>query len=112
MSTKIIPISDLRREASQVLKTLREGSDVVYVTQHGRPAAVLVGFEQYENLLAQLETLTELTTQQEYTIKRNVEYKVAEPKNTFSALAEMAEDLGVDDLAENHDHYLYGVDKQ
>lgn len=32
--------------------------------------------------------------------------------NTFSYLASIAEDLGVDDLAENHDHYLYGLDKK
>lgn len=110
MSTKIIPISDLRREASKVINILREGSDVVYVTQHGRPAAVLVEFEQYETLMAQLETLTEQAQAYEQASKPKVEYKIT--KSTFSTLAEMAEDLGVDDLAENHDHYLYGVDKK
>ncbi len=112
MSTKIIPISDLRREASKVINILREGSDVVYITQHGRPAAVLVEFEQYETLMAQLETLTELANAYERASKTKVEYKIAEPKSTFATLAEMAEDLGADDLAENHDHYLYGVDKK
>lgn len=103
MSTNIVPISDLRREASKVINTLREGSDVAYITQHGRPAAVLVNFDQYEALLAQLE---ELKKNQSRPI-----YHVAEERSTFSALADMAQDLGVDDLAEQHDHYLYGVDK-
>ncbi len=103
MSTNIIPISDLRRQASKVVNMLREGGDVAYITQHGRPAAVLVSFEQYEALLAQLEALRQNQSQPMYTI--------AEEKNTFSALADMAQDLGVDDLAEQHDHYLYGVDK-
>jgi prevent-host-death family protein len=55
MTTKIMPISDLRRQASQVVKAIKEDGDVVYITQHGRPAAVLVDYEQYEALLAQLE---------------------------------------------------------
>ncbi|MBE2222854.1 MAG: type II toxin-antitoxin system Phd/YefM family antitoxin [Anaerolineae bacterium] len=103
MSTNIVPISDLRREASHVVNTLREGSDVFYITQHGRPAAVLVNFEQYEALIAELQTLKQNQSRPTYT--------VAEEKGSFSALAAMAQDLGVDDLAENHDHYLYGVDK-
>lgn len=103
MSINIVPISDLRREASKVINTLRDGSDVFYITQHGRPAAVLVNFEQYEALIAQLEALRKTQAQPTYT--------VAEEKGTFSALADMAQDFGVDDLAEQHDHYLYGVDK-
>ena len=103
MSTNIIPISDLRRQASQVVKTLREGSEAIYITQHGRPAAVLVDYEKYEALLAQLEELLQNQAQPQYVI--------AEEKSSFSALANMAEDLGVEDLAEQHDHYLYGVDK-
>ena len=62
MSTNIMPISDLRRQASQVINTLREGSDVVYITQHGRPAAVLVDYEQYEAMVAQLEDLADLAS--------------------------------------------------
>lgn len=34
------------------------------------------------------------------------------PQPAFHYLAEIAEDLGIDDLAENHDHYLYGVEKR
>jgi prevent-host-death family protein len=100
MGTNIVPISDLRREASRVVNNLREGSDVVYITQHGRPAAVLLNFEHYEALIAQLAELKQNQPQPTYAI--------AEEKNTFAALADMAQDLGVDDLAEQHDHYLYG----
>ena len=103
MSTNIIPISDLRRQASDVVKRLRETKDAIYITQHGRPAAVLVDYEKYEALLAQLEELSKQQSQ--------VKYSVAEGKGTLSTLADMAEDLGVDDLAEQHDHYLYGLDK-
>ena len=36
----------------------------------------------------------------------------AAEKHILEVLAEMAEDLGVDDLAAQHDHYLYGVEKE
>jgi prevent-host-death family protein len=61
MATKIMPISDLRRNAGEVLAAMRDGGDVIYITQHGRPAAVLVDYEQYEAMLAQLEDLADLT---------------------------------------------------
>ena len=59
MTTKIMPVSDLRRQAGRVIRTVQE-EDVVYITQHGRPAAVLVDYEQYEALLAQLEDLSDM----------------------------------------------------
>jgi hypothetical protein len=31
--------------------------------------------------------------------------------NVLQKLASLAADLGVDDLAEQHDHYLYGIEK-
>lgn len=59
MSTRIMPISDLRREASRVLEILREEGDVVYITHYGRPVAVMVDYDQYERLKEQLRELTE-----------------------------------------------------
>jgi prevent-host-death family protein len=60
MATKIMPVSDLRRNASEVLTKIREDREAVYITQHGRPAAVLVDYAQYEAMVAQLEDLTDL----------------------------------------------------
>ena len=59
MLPKIMPVSDLRRNTSDVLSTLREG-EVVYITQHGRPTAVLLDYERYEMMLTQLEDLSDL----------------------------------------------------
>jgi len=53
MSTRIMPISDLRRNVSQTIKEIQQRNNAVYITQHGRPQAVLIGYEQYERLLAQ-----------------------------------------------------------
>lgn len=84
MSTNIMPISDLRRQASQVINTLREGSDVVYITQHGRPAAVLVDYKQYEAMVAQLEDLADLAS---------LEAAADEPERPYEEfLAEMTKD--------------------
>jgi prevent-host-death family protein len=55
MSTKIMPVSDLRRQTSAVIRAIQEKGDVVYITQHGRPAAVMLDYEQYEALLAQVQ---------------------------------------------------------
>ena len=55
MGTKIMPVSDLRRKVSQTLKELQHaaGDEAVYITQHGRPQAVLVSYEHYEQLREQ-----------------------------------------------------------
>ncbi len=59
MTTRILPISDLRRQASEIINSVQETRDAVYITQHGRPAAVLVNYEQYEQMLQDLEDLTD-----------------------------------------------------
>jgi prevent-host-death family protein len=67
MYTKIMPVSDLRRKTSDVIDTVREGGDAVYITQHGRPVVVLMDYARYEELLAQLRTLTEQVRQTQST---------------------------------------------
>lgn len=55
MTSKIIPVSDLRRKVSQTIKELQHSAhdEAVYITQHGRPQAVLVSYEHYEQLREQ-----------------------------------------------------------
>ena len=65
MTTKILPVTDLRRHTSRILQSVREDGDVVYITQHGRAAAVLLDYEQYQALLAQLEDLSDLAAIEE-----------------------------------------------
>ncbi|MCB0189659.1 MAG: type II toxin-antitoxin system prevent-host-death family antitoxin [Caldilineaceae bacterium] len=52
MSTKIMPVSDLRKQTSAVIQGIQRDRDVVYITQHGRPTAVLIDYEEYGALLA------------------------------------------------------------
>ncbi|HEY83672.1 MAG TPA: type II toxin-antitoxin system Phd/YefM family antitoxin [Chloroflexi bacterium] len=53
MSTRIMPVSDLRRQMSSAIKMLQQQDDAVYITQHGRPQAVLLSYDHYEQLLEQ-----------------------------------------------------------
>ncbi|MBW2557931.1 MAG: type II toxin-antitoxin system Phd/YefM family antitoxin [Deltaproteobacteria bacterium] len=44
----ILPVSDLRQDAANVLKKLRENKEPIIITQRGRAAAVIIGVEAYE----------------------------------------------------------------
>lgn len=54
---KIIPISDLRQNASDVVKGVSSSREPVFITQRGRAAAVLVSMEAYEDAQRELEVL-------------------------------------------------------
>ena len=44
----IIPISDLRDDAANVLERMKKSQEPVVITQRGRAAAVMVSIEEYE----------------------------------------------------------------
>jgi len=45
---EIVPITDLRRDSSAVLKRIRTSREPIIITQRGRAAAVMVSVEEYE----------------------------------------------------------------
>ena len=45
---KIIPITNLRQEAAEVLQSVQSSQEPIVVTQRGRAAAVLLGIDAYE----------------------------------------------------------------
>ena len=53
----IIPISDLRRDAAGVIKRASLSHEPVFITQRGRPAAVMVDARTYERTQHQLQVL-------------------------------------------------------
>jgi prevent-host-death family protein len=59
MSTQIMPVSDLRRKTSDVISAVHGKTDVIFITQHGRPAVVLMDYARYEQLMAELEDLSD-----------------------------------------------------
>jgi prevent-host-death family protein len=54
---KIIPISDLRKNASDVVKDISASKQPVFITQRGRAAAVMVSMEAYEESQHELDIL-------------------------------------------------------
>ena len=46
--SNIIPISDLRQDASNLLKQLRKSKEPLIITQRGRATAVMIGVDAYE----------------------------------------------------------------
>lgn len=53
----ILPVSDLRQDAAEVLGRVRKTRRPVIITQRGRAAAVLVSVESYERTERELEIL-------------------------------------------------------
>jgi len=54
---KIIPISDLRQNASEVVKNVLSSREPVFITQRGRAAAVMVSMEVYKNTQHEIDIL-------------------------------------------------------
>jgi prevent-host-death family protein len=54
---KIIPISDLRQNASNIVKRVALSREPVFITQRGRAAAVMVSMEAYEHAQHEIEIL-------------------------------------------------------
>jgi prevent-host-death family protein len=50
VSQDILPIGDFKTHAGRVLRRLRDEGRSVVITQHGRPAGVLVSPEEYDRL--------------------------------------------------------------
>jgi prevent-host-death family protein len=53
----IVPISQLRQDASAIVKRASATGDPVFITQHGRASAVLVSAGTYERTQRELEVL-------------------------------------------------------
>jgi prevent-host-death family protein len=53
----ILPVSDLRQGAAEILGRVRRSRQPVIITQRGRAAAVLLSVESYEKTERELEIL-------------------------------------------------------
>jgi prevent-host-death family protein len=53
----IIPITDLRQDATTIVKRLTASREPLVITQRGRAAAVMVSMEAYEHSQHELELL-------------------------------------------------------
>jgi prevent-host-death family protein len=53
----IIPITDLRQDATSIIKRVTASREPLVITQRGRAAAVMVSMEAYEHSQHELELL-------------------------------------------------------
>ena len=53
----IIPISELRQDASSIVKRASASGEPVFITQHGRASAVLQSAGAYERIQRELQIL-------------------------------------------------------
>jgi hypothetical protein len=59
------------------------------------------------------ETAIDLQSNQRYLIQILPEKSIEKPEqNVLKRILARAKDLGISDLADQHDHYLYGTEKQ
>ncbi|MFA6002057.1 MAG: type II toxin-antitoxin system Phd/YefM family antitoxin [Thermoleophilia bacterium] len=56
---EIVPISDLQSQAKKHVEAAKSGEQRFIITQRGRPAAVLIGYDDYRVLLSFTATAIE-----------------------------------------------------
>ena len=66
MATKIVTVSELKANLASVMAQLATDAAVpIYVTQHGKPNAVLMNYEEYAALREKLEDLEDALAMQQ-----------------------------------------------
>lgn len=60
MAAKIVPVTDLRRGAGELLEEVKESGGPIYITHRSRLQGVLVSYESFEALLSRLRDLESL----------------------------------------------------
>jgi prevent-host-death family protein len=63
--TKIITASELKEKLAALMTELEEKGIPLYVTQHGKPRAVLARYDDYESLVKKVEDLEDILTMRE-----------------------------------------------
>ena len=57
MPNRIVTVTELKTQLASFVARLEAEGARIYVTQHGKPRAVLVEYQQYEALLKKLDDL-------------------------------------------------------
>ncbi len=65
MATRILTVSELKNRVGALVEE-RGGKGIpLYITQHGKPKAVMARYDEYEALLKKIEDLEDLLTMKE-----------------------------------------------
>ncbi len=60
MATTIVTVSELKTKLGALMSELEEKGVPMFVTQHGKPKAVLTRYDEYEALMRKLEDFEDL----------------------------------------------------
>ena len=82
LQESIRPSADLRSHYSEISKQCRESREAVIITVNGRGDTVSLGYEQYQQMKAQIELLEMLGEAEEDVLHG----RVAPMESTFDAL--------------------------
>lgn len=74
------PLTEARSRLSEIVDEVASTGSTIEISRHGRPVAVVVGYEEYESLLETLNILADETT--------------------MDAIAEAERDIAAGDLTE------------
>lgn len=55
---KIIPISDLQTKTKECVEAVKQSRDSLIITQRGRPAAMVVNYEEYQSLIQTIDEMS------------------------------------------------------
>lgn len=72
MGVKVVPITDLRRSAADLIEQVNQQGEPVYIAHRSHARAVILSYESYESLLARLRDLESLLTVWETSSGRSV----------------------------------------
>ena len=65
MATRIVTVSELKVKLGALMAELEGQGIPLYITQYGKPKAVLARYDEYEALLKKVEDLEDLLTMRE-----------------------------------------------
>ena len=65
MATRIVTVSELKVKLGALMAELERQGIPLYVTQHGKPKAVLARYDEYEALLKKVEDLEDILAMRE-----------------------------------------------
>ena len=65
MTTRIVTVSALKNKLGNLMTELEKRGIPLYITQHGKPRAVLANYDEYEALISKIEDLEDLLVMKE-----------------------------------------------
>ena len=65
MTIRIVTVSELKANLASIVAQLEAEATPLYLTQHGKPKAVLVKYEEYEALVQKAEDLEDALAMQQ-----------------------------------------------